>query len=116
MNKVYKFYKDPDTRWYADIPEWAGSKADLEMVAGADAMLEYFSEGEDEVKLFLSTEEFEGATILDFIREATEYQNGAFYFLGNHMGIDLSVEMWLCDVTKFVFGDFPKKIYLSKSI
>jgi hypothetical protein len=27
------------------------------------------------------------------------------------MGMSMTLEVWLCDVTKFVFGDFPIKIY-----
>lgn len=111
-----KFYKESDNRWYVDLPEWIGSKAELEMVAGADAMLEYMAEGEDHVWLILSKEEFENADKLDFLRLATEIENGAFYKLQNYRGVEIGLEMWLCDVTKFVFDDFPKTIFISKTI
>lgn len=32
--------------------------------------------------------------------------------LESYKGIQINLEMWLCDVTKFVFGDFPKSIYI----
>jgi hypothetical protein len=108
-----KFYKESDNRWYVDLPEWEGSKADLELVSGADTMLEYMSEGENHVWLILSEENFEGSDKLEFIRLATEVENGAFYKLEKYKGIEINLEMWLCDVTKFVFGDFPKIIHLS---
>ena len=38
---------------------------------------------------------------------------GSWYKLNTYMGIDYSLDMWLCDVTKFVFGDFPEVIYFS---
>jgi hypothetical protein len=31
-----------------------------------------------------------------------------------YQGIDFDLEMWLCDVTKFVFDEFPTKIYFVK--
>ena len=109
----FKFYKEETGRWYVDLPEWEGSKADLELVSGADTMLEYMSEGENHVWLILSEENFEGSDKLEFIRLATEVENGAFYKLEKYKGIEINLEMWLCDVTKFVFGDFPKIIHLS---
>jgi len=30
-----------------------------------------------------------------------------------YKGIEYDPELWLCDVTKFVFGNFPKNIYIS---
>lgn len=111
--KRLKFYKESDNRWYIDLPEWTGSKADLEMVAGADSMLEYMAEGEGRVWLVLSEQEFENADKLEFLRLATEIENGAFYKIDKYRGIDVGLEVWLCDVTKFVFGDFPKTIFLS---
>lgn len=113
--KRLKFYKEIDSRWYVDLPEWIGSKADLEMVAGADTMLEYMAEGEDHVWLTLSETEFENSDKLDFVRLATEWNNGAFYKLEKYRGIDLNIEIWLCDVTLFVLGSFPNVIYISKS-
>lgn len=54
ISRKLKFYKEADERWYVELPEWKGSKADLEMVAGADTMLNYMSEGEDHINLYLS--------------------------------------------------------------
>lgn len=113
MKKI-RFYKETTCRWYADIPEWNGTKDDLEMVLGADTMLDIISEGDDEVLLYLSVEYFENSNELSLIRLATEYDNGAFYKLNDYCGINLNLEIWLCDVTKFVFGNFPEKIFLSK--
>ena len=113
MVKTLKFYKESDNRWYVDLPEWEGSKSELEMVAGADSMLEYMAEGEEQVWLILSEQEFENSDKLEFLRLATEIENGAFYKLDKYKGIEIELEMWLCDVTKFVFGDFPKTIFLS---
>ena len=111
--KTIKFKKELDGRWFAVLPDWTGDKSDLEMVLGADTMLEFMSEDNDEVSLFMSEDEFEGADKLEFIRFAVELNNGAHYKLNNYRGIDIEIDMWLCDVTKFVFGSFPKVIYIS---
>lgn len=110
---TYRFYKTIEDRWYIDLPDWPGTIADLEMVAGADIMLALFAEGGREVKLVISTEPFNGADSIKFVREATEFENGAFYFMKSCLGLEVEVEMWLCDVTKWVFnGIFPETIYM----
>lgn len=111
--KRLRFYKESDNRWYVDLPEWAGSKADLEMVSGADSMLEYMAEGRGQAWLVMSEQEFENSDKLEFLRLATEIENGAFYKLDKYRGIEIGLEMWLCGVMKYVFGDFPKTIFLS---
>jgi hypothetical protein len=112
--KNLKFYKEWDGRWYVDLPEWKGSKVDLEMVAGADKMLDHISDGKNEIWLILSKEEFENAEKLEFVRNADEFNHGAFYKLEKYNEIEINLELWLCDVTMFVFGKFPKTIFIKK--
>jgi rubrerythrin len=114
ISRKLKFYKEADERWYVELPEWEGSKADLEMVAGADTMLNYMAEGNNYVNLHLSEEAFDGADKLEFIRIATEIGNGAHYIMRSYAGIEFNLEMWICDVCMFVFNKFPMNIYLSK--
>lgn len=111
--KSLKFYKENDGRWYVDLPEWTGSKADLEMVCGADILLDKLSNQGIEVVCQISEIPVENFDLLEFVREAYERQNGAFYQLTSILGQNLNLEVWLCDVTRFVFGYFPRKIYLS---
>jgi hypothetical protein len=40
--KTFKFEKEKDNRWYIILPEWTGEKEELEMVCGADSMLDIF--------------------------------------------------------------------------
>ena len=35
------FVKEKSGRWYIDLPEWEGAHANLEMVAGADLLLDH---------------------------------------------------------------------------
>ena len=112
--KDITFYQDPDTRWYIDLPEWTGSKADLEMVMGADTMLEYMSEGEGRVRTSISLEELPGFNKLVLVEETPEV-GGGYYLLDHYCGHNIGLRMWLCDVTKFVFdGELPKEIYIRK--
>ncbi len=116
--RTFVFYKEISGRWYVDLPEWEGSKDDLEMIAGADSFLEILSQGEDEICVTLSVLDFDGSSKLDLIKpgriEGWEMGEGSWYRLNNYIGIDYELDMWLCDVTKFVFGDFPKTIYFKK--
>lgn len=114
MKRTIRFYKEYDHRWFADIPEWNGDKDDLEMVSNADIMLDIISQGDENLHLTLSTESIGGFDVLDLESKCPEPQNGAYYIMKSYRGIDFDLKMWLCDVTKFVFGDFPEKIYIHK--
>lgn len=105
--RTLSFYKESSGRWYVDLPEWTGSKDELEMVMGADTMLDYMAQGEDKVLAYISTEpSFNYRYELTFDRE-DEY--GAFYYVN---GNNLDMEIWLCPVTKFVFDEYPNKFYI----
>jgi hypothetical protein len=113
MNTIIKFYKEADNSWYADLPEFEGSKSELEMVSGADHMLDIVSEGENETRLFLSLDKFEGSNEFKLLRE-DEFIGGGWYMMKEYLGIELNKEFWLCDITKYVFGHMPSNIYFVK--
>lgn len=112
----YRFYKD-DKGWFVDLPDWTGEKWELQMVMGADTFLDILSQGENEIYVTLSKNQFEGSDTLHYecqgLLEGPEYGEGSWYFLSEYKGIPYSLRLWLCDVTKFVFGEFPVKIYFS---
>ena len=112
MIREFKFYKD-EGGWFVDLPEWEGTKADLAMVSGADTMLDIISQGDNDIQVLLSTEEFDGSNRLEFLRESPEVGEGSWYLMKTYKGIEYNLELWLCDVTIFVFGEFPKNIYVS---
>lgn len=132
MTKNYKFYKEEDGRWYVDIPEWDGSKEDLEMVCGADIMLEIMAQGSDIVFLALSDEPFKpsplvrkldnGEVEFDMMSQPkyseiikikdTPEIGGANYTFTEWNGIEYNLEIWLCGVTEWVFGYLPDTIYV----
>lgn len=111
----YKFYKDPDNRWYVDLPDWTGAKADLEMVAGADTMLDYLSENTNEVTLSISLDPIDGYDLIKLKELASDIGSGAYYTFTSFRGVDINVEMWLCDVMLYVFNGFPDELWISKN-
>lgn len=116
----FRFYKEVTGEWYVDLPEWEGAKEELQMVSGADTFLDILSEGEAEVFVVLSKYHFEDSSFLEMKSlgrlEGWEIGSGAWYKLISYRGITFpDLDIWLCDVTKFVFGDFPKRIYFSLS-
>ena len=109
-----RFYKD-EYGWFIDLPEWPGSKADLAMVMGADTLLDILSEGNTEVIIQFSNQNFENAEVLTKLRDDLDI--GGAHYLTHHITIpmgELVLELWLCDVTKFIFGLMPDKIYLKR--
>lgn len=109
--KRLKFYKESDNRWYVDLPEWTGDQAELEMIMGADTFLDILSQGESKVILSLVTDNIEKNIWSDFILIRTKPHNDGYYYDAiSHFN---TLEVWLCHVTKFVFGEFPEKIFVS---
>lgn len=114
--EVLHFIKEPSGRWYIDLPQWQGSKDDLEMVCGADTLLDLLADGKKEATLETSLEDFEGAGKLIFKSLDIESGNGAYYSFDTDDTISPShIDMWLCDVTKFVFGYFPNIVFFKVS-
>jgi len=101
--------------WYIDLPEYlqqGGSKGDLALVAGADTLLDLLAEGRDRVTIDMGTQPFAGADELLLLRPSPA--GGGDYLIGRFEGREIQQELWLCDVTLFVFGDLPERIYIRK--
>ena len=107
MQKNYTFIKDEEGRWYIDLPEWEGDYEELEMVQGADTMLDIIAQGDDEVVVNISTIELPHKMKLEFLREDCE--GGWYQLTSTHHNF----EIWLCHVTKFVFGNLPNTLYIN---
>ncbi len=105
MIRTIEFEKDQDGRWYAIIPEWTGERAELEMVCGADLLIEALANDYDRVSVRFSTNRFDGCKTLTYEENELErgwYSNDAWHGPST---------IWLCHVTEFVFGSYPNKIY-----
>ena len=109
MNNIFTFERYQD-RWFIVLPEWEGDKDDLEMVMGADMLLDIMSEDEHQIKVKITTEYFsEYQYHLKFDREEFD---GAWYTVDGRFGTNF--ECWLYAVTTFVFNEFPKEFYFRK--
>lgn len=103
--------------WFIDLPEFlaqGGSKADLQMVAGADVMLNVIAGGSDDVTLQMDTVPFAGADELILTERCDPILGGGYYHLRSFEGKAVTQDMWLCEVTRFVFGDLPERIFVKR--
>jgi hypothetical protein len=99
-------------RWYIDLPYWHGEIADLEMVQGADKMLDIVSGSTNECYLELSDEPFEGADVIKLVDDLSDSVGGGDYIIPSYKGEGINHKMWLCSVTLQVFGSLPSVIYV----
>lgn len=110
MNTTLTFQKDSQG-WFIVLPEWKGEKSALQMVAGADTLLDYLSDGKSIVKLKLSDKKFRGKRKMILLSKSSE--TGADYLYIEEREFDhYYKDFWLCPVTLFVFGEYPYKLYL----
>jgi hypothetical protein len=110
-------FKKEEGRWYIDLPEYLAqgwSKRDLEMVEGADKLLNTIANGGKRVTLRLSTEPFEGADALELMDHCEAPKGGAIYLLDTCHGKEIGAFIWICDIALFVFGDMPEYIYFQR--
>lgn len=106
----FEFYKD-ETGWYIDFPEFLqqglGTKADLEMVAGADEMLDLLSNHADRIELTFSEENIPQHRF--HLKMIHNNEVGATY----STNVPEVPEVWLCNVTKVIFGGYhPQEIFV----
>ena len=109
------FNREEDGGWYIDLPEWQGAHANLAMVAGADKLLDFVGCGDSRVEV----EVIKSDELIEQIEQGPEYFRcdridqstfgGATYQV-NLEGFDST--MWLCPVTLFVLGEYPKYLYI----
>ncbi len=104
-------FKKLSNRWFVDIP-YDGSVDDLQMVSGADLMLESIANGNETVVVRVSRTKIAHSVELSIL-ESDDV--GATYFVDNWDNEECTYRgnVWLCNVTKLVFGDFPSHIYLT---
>lgn len=97
--------------WYVQLPNYEGHVSDLQMVAGADTLCELIANDLTEITVTISDEPFENTNFstkqfqLEFINSTGE--EGANYRLES-----LQLDVWLCNVTKYLFGEFPATFYI----
>jgi len=112
--KQHRFARE-EMGWFIDLPEYigqGGDKADLQMISGADTMLDIIAEKKDEVVLQIDTRPFDGADELILTERCDPILGGGYYHMKQFEYKEVNKDLWLCDVTRFVFGDIPARIYI----
>lgn len=107
-------FKKLSGKWYCDIP-YEGDVNDLEMVLGADLMLEAlpFTIHQDIRKVQIYYDEIPEKydVLLINMFEYEELTEGATYKIKG-FGYEGIGKLWICDVTLKVLGYFPERIYI----
>ncbi len=104
MTNKFKFYKE-DKRWYIDLPEYPGTKAELEMVCGANTLLDEININNESCVFVSFSNEKELKYKITKIKDDLE-NGGAWYW-----SEDFQFDLWLCEVSNWVFGEAPQVIY-----
>ena len=107
--KSLRFYRS-GTEWFADVPQH--TKSENQMVAGADTLLEEFSNGSNEVFVVLSSDIPNPAEWKLHLHLVEHDKFGATYKV-KAAGQDGTQLAWLCNVMHTVFGgEHPTDIYI----
>lgn len=113
------FTKESNGRWYVDFPNWPLSHDNLEMVAGADDLLNLLNKGTNHVSLEVYTKKPKEFS-LELKKVHSALTKGAFYTLETPLeGWEKPdalrrKQLWLCPVTLTVLGHYPQNIYFNE--
>lgn len=108
------FHREDDGVWYVDFPGWAFAHHNFAMVGGADKLCSYLSDDGNTVEVDVIASNhplsLQGYGLLAKTYSSLTY--GADY--GTSGFADFSKTVWICPVTLFVLGRYPKYIYIRK--
>lgn len=92
-------------RWFADIEPWDYDRImDLQMVDGADTMLDELSiDGQTVTIEVLTHDEDPEVTLAKY----DEDESGAYYYILSDRYTIKTDTLWLCNVCKEIFGSHP---------
>ncbi len=109
-----KFNHEEDGLWYVDFPNWPFDHHNLLMVAGADKMCAFLSDDDvtTEVLVRPSNKRLNLEGYAELIQKDHSLTGGSTYEVHNLEGFNRDI--WLCPVTLFVLGRYPKYMYVKK--
>ncbi len=109
-----KFNHENDNNWYVDFPNWPFDHYNLMMVAGADKLCDFLSENKQSitVNVIPSKKEKNYPEHIKLVRVSCSILKGSTYKVINLNGFNRDI--WLCPVTLFVLGKYPKYLYVKK--
>ena len=111
-------------RWYYNFKHWGFAKDNLEMVAGADHLCDYYAKQMFDLtidivatKKPLKNENGYDKYVAEELPKNTTLKDkliyGRTYYKIENEGKKITT-MWICPVTLFVLGRYPKYIYIKK--
>ena len=109
-----QFNHEEDGCWYVDFPGWPFDHHNLMMVAGADRMCDVLSEDGKfaYIKVIPASKEEEHPGYAKLVQKESSLAGGSTYDV---FGLDgFEGDIWLCPVTLFVLGQYPKYMYVKK--
>ena len=110
-----QFNHEDDGLWYVDYPNWPFDHHNLMMVAGADEMCAFLSDDDKNtyVSVIPTNKEEDHPGYAKLIQQEYSLTGGSTYKVTGLEGFDKDI--WLCPVTLFVLGEYPKYLYVKKS-
>jgi hypothetical protein len=113
-----KFCKEEDGRWYVDFPNWPFDHHNLLMVEGADDLCELLSDDGiiTEVSVIPAKQREKHDGYFELEQTESSITGGSTYEVYNdefRQRFNRN-DLWLCPVTLFVLGEYPKYIYVKE--
>ena len=100
------FEKWENGQWFIVYPDYDGDQEDLEMVDGADELLDFLTTDGLYVTITVSIEE---QPSWPYIRQVAHDEIGGTYQVCGVTGFDKDI--WLCNVVHNVLGEHPQIVY-----
>ena len=109
-----KFNHEEDGLWYVDFPNWPFDHHNLLMVSGSDELCEFLSDDDKttKVKVIPAKKEEEHEGYFKLTQKEHGLTSGSTYAVSGLEG--WTRDIWVCPVTLFVLGEYPKYIYIKK--
>ena len=110
-----KFNHEEDGLWYVDFPNWPFDHHNLLMVAGADKLCAFLSDDDvtSEIQVRPSSKRLQLEGYAELIQKDHSLTGGSTYEVRDLEGFHRDI--WLCPVTLFVLGKYPKYMYIKKA-
>ena len=105
------FYKLGVNSWFADVHSWTASIMNLQMVMGADELLEYLAKGDRVVRLQISSVPSDGL----HLKKTDDIYGGANYIIVDGPEDCTVKSVWLCGVNNYFWGGLaPDDIWFKR--
>ena len=110
-----QFNHESDGCWYVDFPNWPFDHHNLMMVAGADKLCAFLSDDDLHawVNVIPANKEEDHPGYAKLIQQEYSLTGGSTYKVTDLEGFDRDI--WLCPVTLFVLGRYPRYLYVKKA-